>query len=275
MGFQADLLLQLPIHGLLGALIFLDTPLRELPGILAYAPPPEQPALVVTEDNADIGAKTFRIDQNTALILVLPLIVFDFSTNPIQRQGLLSGDSDYLWGNFLVEQGIVDGEQYERENERFYQEYREGRLDIFEFLRFSLRPLRDNDPRLLGRLLEEFLNRKIDPIIPEASHQLLDKHREAGDELLIITATNAFVTAPIAQRLGVAGEPCFREGKVNRLNRWLVENQMDLKDSWFYSDSHNDIPLLDAVDNPVAVDPDETLSELAKTRGWPIISLRG
>jgi HAD superfamily hydrolase (TIGR01490 family) len=207
---------------------------------------------------------------------------------------LLSGDSDYLWGNFLVEQGIVDGEQYERENERFYQEYREGRLDIFEFLRFSLRPLRDNDPRQLGRLLEEFLNRKIDPIIPEASHQLLDKHREAGDELLIITATNAFVTAPIAQRLGVrhliatepeviggkytgnvAGEPCFREGKVNRLNRWLVENQMDLKDSWFYSDSHNDIPLLDAVDNPVAVDPDETLSELAKTRGWPIISLRG
>lgn len=207
---------------------------------------------------------------------------------------LLSGDSDYLWGNFLVEQGIVDGEQYERENERFYQEYREGRLDIFEFLRFSLRPLRDNDPRKLGRLLEEFLNRKIDPIIPEASHQLLDKHREAGDELLIITATNAFVTAPIAQRLGVrhliatepeviggkytgnvAGEPCFREGKVNRLNRWLVENQMDLKDSWFYSDSHNDIPLLDAVDNPVAVDPDETLSELAKTRGWPIISLRG
>lgn len=207
---------------------------------------------------------------------------------------LLSGDSDYLWGNFLVEQGIVDGEQYERENERFYQEYREGRLDICEFLRFSLRPLRDNDPRQLDRLREEFLKRKIDPIIPEASHQLLDKHREAGDELLIITATNAFVTAPIAQRLGVrhliatepeviegkytgnvAGEPCFREGKVNRLNRWLVENQMDLKGSWFYSDSHNDIPLLDVVDNPVAVDPDETLSELAKTRGWPIISLRG
>ena len=207
---------------------------------------------------------------------------------------LLSGDSDYLWGTFLVEQGIVEGAYYERENNRFYQEYKEGRLDIFEFLRFSLRPLRDNDPNLLRQLRETFLEQKIDPIIPETARALIRKHREAGDELLIITATNAFVTAPIARRLGVehliatepeviegqytgnvAGEPCFREGKVNRLNRWLAEHGMDLQESWFYSDSHNDIPLLEQVDNPVAVDPDTILAELARARGWPVISLRG
>ncbi len=207
---------------------------------------------------------------------------------------LLSGDSDYLWGAFLVEQGIVDGEYYERENNRFYQEYKDGRLDIFEFLRFSLRPLRDNDPSFLKQLREVFLEQKIDPIIPETARRLINKHREAGDELLIITATNAFVTAPIAQRLSVAhlvatepevieghytgnvaGEPCFREGKVNRLNRWLAEHGMDLQDSWFYSDSHNDVPLLERVANPVAVDPDTILAALAQARGWPVISLRG
>ena len=206
---------------------------------------------------------------------------------------LLTGDSDYLWGLFLVESGIVDGDQYERENDRFYQEYKEGRLNIYEFLQFSLRPLRENDSHKLQSLREEFLKKKIDPIIPEASRQLVKKHREAGDELLIITATNSFVTAPIAQRLGVrhliatepeviegqytgkvAGEPCFREGKVKRLKLWLHEHQMDLEGSWFYSDSHNDIPLLEEVENPIAVDPDETLAELAEIRGWPIISLR-
>jgi HAD superfamily hydrolase (TIGR01490 family) len=205
---------------------------------------------------------------------------------------LLTGDSDYLWGTFLVEQGVVDGHSYERENDRFYQEYKEGRLDIFEFLRFSLRPLRENEPDRLFALREAFLRQKIDPIIPPASRQLIEKHRAAGDELLIITATNAFVTAPIAERFGVenliatepeviegrytggvSGEPCFREGKVNRLELWLKQHQMDLRGSWFYSDSHNDLPLLERVDNPVAVDPDETLAELARQRGWPIISL--
>jgi HAD superfamily hydrolase (TIGR01490 family) len=218
----------------------------------------------------------------------MPIALFDLDNT------LLAGDSDYLWGVFLVEQEIVDGDYYERENSRFYAEYKAGKLDIFEFLRFSLRPLRDNDPALLMQLRETFLMEKIDPIIPAASRRLVDKHREAGDELLIITATNAFVTAPIAQRFGiehliatepeviegqytgnVAGEPCFRQGKVNRLNFWLQEHQMDMRDSWFYSDSHNDLPLLEKVDHPVAVDPDEVLAEQAKARGWPVISLRG
>jgi HAD superfamily hydrolase (TIGR01490 family) len=217
----------------------------------------------------------------------MPLALFDLDNT------LLSGDSDYLWGSFLVEQGIVDGEYYARENDRFYREYQQGRLDIFEFLRFSLRPLRDNDPRLLKQLREVFLEQKIEPIMPDASRRLIEQHRAAGDELLIITATNAFVTAPIAERFGiehliatepevieghytgnVTGEPCFRQGKVNRLNRWLTDHAMDLRESWFYSDSHNDIPLLQRVANPVAVDPDATLADLAKTRGWPIISLR-
>ena len=218
----------------------------------------------------------------------MPIAIFDLDNT------LLSGDSDYLWGTFLVERGIVDGAYYERENDRFYQEYKEGRLDIFEFLRFSLRPLRDNDPQLLRQLREEYIEQKIDPIIPESSRRLISKHREAGDLLMIITATNAFVTAPIAKRLGIGhllatepevidghftgnvkGEPCFRDGKVNRLNLWLSEHAMDLKGSWFYSDSHNDIPLLERVANPVAVDPDAMLAELARERSWPVISLHG
>lgn len=207
---------------------------------------------------------------------------------------LLAGDSDHLWGSFLVERGIVDGDYYETENNRFFQEYKDGVLDIFEFLRFSLRPLKDNDPAKMRQLREIYMQQRIDPIIPDASRQLLTKHREAGDELIIITATNSFVTTPIAERLGVhhliatepeiiegqytgmvAGEPCFKEGKVKRLQGWLSDFNMNLKASWFYSDSHNDIPLLEEVDNPVAVDPDEVLSALARERGWPEISLHG
>ncbi len=205
---------------------------------------------------------------------------------------LLAGDSDYLWGTWLVENGVVDGEFYERENERFYQEYKEGRLDILEFLRFSLRPLRDHEPDQLLKWRASFLTDKIDPIISTGARQLLQKHRDAGDELMIITATNAFVTAPIAEMFGVenliatepekidgrytgevAGEPCFQIGKVNRLTQWLAQKGMDLRGSWFYSDSHNDIPLLERVDHPVAVDPDETLLRHAGEKYWPILNL--
>jgi len=206
---------------------------------------------------------------------------------------LLSGDSDYLWGQFLVEQGIVDGDQYERENERFYAEYKEGRLDIFEFLRFSLRPLKAHRPKQLLAWREAFMQQKIEPLIGAAAQALLQRHRAAGDQLLIITATNAFVTRPIADRFGVeqliatepeqvdgrytgevAGEPCFQSGKVHRLQQWMAEHQRDLRGSWFYSDSHNDLPLLELVDHPVAVDPDPTLAEITKQHGWPVISLQ-
>jgi len=217
----------------------------------------------------------------------MSLAIFDLDNT------LLGGDSDYLWGVFLSEQGIVDRDYYERENERFYLEYREGRLDIHEFLRFSLRPLRDNDPARLEALRARFIEERIKPIILPAARALLERHRRRGDTLMIITATNAFVTAPIAEQLGVehliatepervdgrytgevAGEPSFQHGKVRRLEQWLRERARDLAGSSFYSDSHNDIPLLERVAHPVAVDPDQSLAAHATAHGWPIISLR-
>ena len=214
------------------------------------------------------------------------LAIFDLDNT------LLAGDSDYLWGRFLVEQGIVDGDYYERENERFYQQYKAGELDIHEFLRFSLAPLRNNPPERLHSLRDTFIEQRISPLITDSARQLVEKHRRAGDKLMIITATNAFVTRPIADRFGiealiatepetldgqftgeVEGEPSFREGKVTRLRQWLEANGADLRGSWFYSDSHNDLPLLEQVDNPVAVNPDDTLAEVAKTRQWPILRL--
>ncbi len=207
---------------------------------------------------------------------------------------LLAGDSDYLWGVFLADQGVVDRAYYERENQRFFDQYKAGDLDIREFLRFSLQPLRDNDPQQLEALRERFIAEQIDPIILPAGRALLERRRAQGDELLIITATNAFVTAPIAERLGVAhliatepehdgrrytgevtGIPSFQQGKVQRLEAWMAEHGADLDGSAFYSDSHNDIPLLEQVENPVAVDPDEPLRRHAEARGWPVISLRG
>lgn len=206
---------------------------------------------------------------------------------------LINGDSDYQWGRFLARLGIVDGEVYERENQRFYDEYKAGELDIGEFLRFSLKPLADNPRDKLDRLRDQFMAEDIQPIMLPAARKLVERHREAGDMLIIITATNHFVTELIAAEFGVdlliattpesidgqftgnvAGTPCFQDGKVTRLNDWLAENGRELTDSWFYSDSHNDIPLLNAVDHPVAVDPDEKLRAHATSEGWPIISLR-
>ena len=217
----------------------------------------------------------------------MSLAIFDLDNT------LLAGDSDYLWGRFLVEREIVDGAWYERENQRFYDEYKAGTLDIYEFLAFSLRPLAEHDMQTLAAWHRQFMEEKIRPIMLPAATALLDQHRARGDFLLIITATNLFVTGPIAETLGVddilATEPelregrytggvhdipCFREGKVERLEKWLRHSGRNLTGSWFYSDSHNDMPLLERVENPVAVDPDETLEDHARTRGWKILTLR-
>jgi len=206
---------------------------------------------------------------------------------------LLGGDSDHLWGEFLAEQGIVDSKHYAQENQRFYDEYKAGTLDIFEFLNFSLQPLREHSREQLNTLHQRFMAEKIDQIMLPAATSLLQQHRDRGQLLMIITATNHFVTAPIAQRLGVdvllatdpeivngrytgrvAGTPCFQEGKVIRLNQWLATSHHTLEDSWFYSDSRNDLPLLEMVDNPVAVDPDPTLAKHAAMRGSSCITLR-
>jgi len=217
----------------------------------------------------------------------LSLAIFDLDNT------LLGGDSDYLWGRFLVEQGIVDAAHYEGENQRFYNEYKSGQLDIHEFLRFSLKPLSEHDLPRLQDWHRQFMAEKIQPIILPKARELLAKHRDNGDYLLIITATNRFVTGPIAEALGVdamlatepamangrytgevEGVPCFQQGKVTRLNDWLTQTGQHLEGSWFYSDSHNDLPLLERVSHPVAVDADETLSDHARLKGWPEISLR-
>ncbi len=218
----------------------------------------------------------------------MSLAIFDLDNT------LLGGDSDYLWGQFLVEQGLVDGEYYERENQRFYDRYQAGTLDIHEFLAFMLRPLAENPLTELLNRRARFIEAKIRPILLPRAAELVARHRNAGDTLLIVTATNRFVTEPIAELLNVphllatepefaegrytghpCGIPCFQHGKVKRLDEWLDATGHDLTDSWFYSDSHNDLPLLDRVVHPVAVDPDAVLAEHARRRGWPIISLRG
>lgn len=217
----------------------------------------------------------------------MSLSIFDLDNT------LLNGDSDYLWGQFLVEQGIVDGPEYERKNQQFYEQYKQGTLDILEFLAFSLKPLSEHPLEQLYEWRETFLQKKIRPIMLDKARKLIEDHRQQGNTLMIITATNRFVTQPIADSFDiphllatdpeivdghytgrVAGTPCFKDGKVQRLQGWLTEHKADLKGSWFYSDSHNDIPLLNQVDHPVAVDPDESLRHYADSRQWDIISLR-
>ena len=206
---------------------------------------------------------------------------------------LIAGDSDYLWGCFLVEQGIVDGATYERENRRFYDQYKVGELDIHEFLDFQLRPLAEHSMNTLQKWRSQYIQEKITPILLPRAHALIDRHRQQGDTLVVITATNRFITTPIVELYGiqhllatepeivdngytgkVSGTPCFQAGKVERLSDWLEDSRQSLDDSWFYSDSHNDLPLLGKVTHPVAVDPDEVLAQHAKDHDWPVISLR-
>jgi len=206
---------------------------------------------------------------------------------------LLSGDSDFEWAQFLIAQGVLDREVYEARNQAFYDQYKAGTLDIHEFLDFQLKPLSRHPRAQLDAWHREFMATRIRPIVRERARELVARH--AGDLCAIITATNSFVTAPIAREFGVAhliatepelrdgaftggvsGTPCFRDGKVVRLDQWLAARGLTLagcERSWFYSDSHNDLPLLSRVSDPVAVDPDDTLQRHAEQHGWPVISL--
>ncbi|KEF29757.1 Phosphoserine phosphatase [Marinobacter nitratireducens] len=218
----------------------------------------------------------------------MTLAIFDLDNT------LLAGDSDHAWGDFLVEEGIVDAEEYRKANDQFYQQYLNGELDILHYLGFALRPLADHGMDDLLAWREKFMASKVQPMMLPKATALLESHREQGHTLMIITATNRFVTEPIANELGiehliatepemvngqytgrVAGVPSFQDGKVIRLKEWLQAHGEDLTSAWFYSDSHNDVPLLQHVANPVAVDPDPKLEALARENGWQVLSLRG
>jgi len=209
---------------------------------------------------------------------------------------LLACDSDYEWGQFLVDRGVLDRQTYEAQNAAFYEQYKAGTLDIHEFLGFALRPLAEHTPEDLHRWHADFMATRILPAIAAAARALVRSHQEAGDLCAVVTATNSFVTAPIAREFGVphlvatepeqragrftgrvAGIPCFREGKIVRVEAWLAAQGRRLQDfpqSVFYSDSHNDLPLLERVTRPIAVDPDPELAAVARARGWPAVSLR-
>ena len=206
---------------------------------------------------------------------------------------LLADDSDFLWGCFLVDNGLVDKATYDAANQRFYAEYKEGTLDIFEFLAFSLKPLTQFSSEKLTELHQAFMQKHITPAMTEKGKKQIQKHRDKGDTTLIITATNSFVTGPIARAFQVddliatepeiidgkytgkvAGTPCFQEGKITRLKQWLENTSHDLEGSTFYSDSHNDLALLEIVTTPIAVDPDDELKATALKKGWEICSFR-
>lgn len=207
---------------------------------------------------------------------------------------LLAGDSDYLWGRFLVDEGVVDAEHYARENERFHAQYQAGGLDIHAYQRFALAPLLAHPVEQMQALRRDYVERIIRPLVARHAQALIAHHRDRGDTIAIITATNRFITEPIAELLGIdaliatepeivdgaytgeiAGTPSFQEGKIERAQAWAADFAEPFEHVTFYSDSHNDLPLLRWADTAIAVDPDETLAAAAREAGWPIISLRG
>ncbi len=216
----------------------------------------------------------------------MSLAIFDLDNT------LISGDSDYLWGEFLIEQKIVEETYYREQNQRFYDDYKVGTLDIFAFLAFSLAPLAKFSMEQLAVMHNTFMQEKIIPLMSEKAFDLINTHKKNNDYLLIITATNRFVTQPIAEKFAVHdiiatepeivngrytgrvnGTPSFKEGKVKRLKEWLKSTPHDLNGSWFYSDSHNDLPLLELVSHPVAVNADDILLEHSRRNDWKIMDL--
>ena len=218
------------------------------------------------------------------------LVLFDLDNT------LLAGDSDFEWAQFLISRGLVDQEIYEARNLEFYENYKAGTLDIHAFLDFQLAPLARHPRQELDALHREFMNERVEPMITPAARALVRSYLDSGALVAIVTATNSFVTGPIARAFGIAhlvatvpaqqdgrftglprGTPAFQGGKISRVDAWLESMGLYLgsfETSHFYSDSHNDLPLLEKVSDPVAVDPDDTLRAHAQRRGWPVISLR-
>jgi len=217
----------------------------------------------------------------------MSLAIFDLDNT------LIGGDSDFLWGEFLGEEGVVDANAYRKKNEYFYQQYDLGVLDIYAWLEFCLEPLSRYSMKELQEFHHRFMIQKIEPIMLDKAQNCINQHKERGDTVLVMTASNSFVTAPIAKKYGinqllatepeikagrytggVSGIPCFQSGKVDKLMPWLQKNEETLTGSTFYSDSHNDLPLLELVDNPVAVNADKILTKIAQKKGWDILNWR-
>ncbi|MBK6757768.1 MAG: HAD family hydrolase [Moraxellaceae bacterium] len=217
----------------------------------------------------------------------MKLAIFDLDNT------LIAGDSDHAWGEFLVAQGLVDGVWYKAQNDKFYADYCTGQLDIIAYSEFVFGFLAQHDMSYLQQLHQQFMAQVIQPIMLPKAQALIQQHRDAGDFLLIITATNRFITQPIGEALGISellatepqqqvgrytgkveGVPCYKEGKITRYQAWLAAKNMRFEQVFFYSDSHNDLPLLKIVDTPIAVDPDDTLKQYAQQQNWPILSLR-
>ncbi len=226
----------------------------------------------------------------------MTLAIFDLDNT------LLGGDSDHAWGDFLISKGLVDPVEHKARNDQFYYQYQNGGLNMVDYVEFAVGPVKGMPREQRESLHRDFMVSCVEPMILPAATALLKKHKDQGDYCLIITATNHFITEPIAKKLGVDGliateleieNDCytgkvsgianFQGGKVTNLNRWLwdwnnstrqTNNTFSMADSIFYSDSFNDLPLLEAAAKAVAVDPDKTLLDLAQTRGWDIISLR-
>ena len=218
------------------------------------------------------------------------LAIFDLDNT------LLDGDSDYNWGLYLVKKGYLDEGEYKEQNQKFFEQYQVGKLDIFAFAEFQFRFLKNNTRKFLNDVRSDYINEIIKPMILKKAVDLVKQHKEAGDRLLIITATNSFITKPIGELFGideligtdpeenegeftgkVKGTPSFKEGKVTRLFDWLDEKNLKLADfekTFFYSDSHNDLALLEVVTNPVVVNGDKILLEKAQEKNWPTLKLK-
>jgi HAD superfamily hydrolase (TIGR01490 family) len=209
---------------------------------------------------------------------------------------LIPQDSDHAFGEFIIGLGWADEHEFRSRNDGFFQDYQQGRLDIHAYVDFATAPWRDRTPEELGRATAAFLETVIQPMLTPAARELVRGHQRAGDLIAVVTATNDFVTRPIARLLGIdellstdlardeagrvtgqiAGVPCFREGKVTRLQAWLAARALSLDDferSTFYSDSTNDLPLLERVSHPVATNPGPALERIAQDRGWPVLKL--
>ena len=211
----------------------------------------------------------------------MALTIFDLDRT------LISKDSDFLWGEFLTEIGAVDTKTYKDKNRYFFNEYDKGRLDIYEYLEFCLQPLSLNTMSTLRAWQHDFMQLKINKIFSQKAKDVVDNHKKNKDTLLVITATNSFIARPIVSMYGIdnllateleikndrytgkiCGEPCFQHNKITHLNRWLEKTKLSMKNSTFYSDSINDLPMLEFVDNPVVINGDEKLKDIARKRKW-------